>query len=91
MVQPEVVGRSSRIQGTEESLGFRLELKELGGSSLRPREQGVSAGPDCERLSSAPQTGAEGDRPFQAETVGANRLGWREFAVMLGWNGESSL
>ena len=53
MTQPEVVKRSSRIQGTEESQDFRLELREIGGSSLRQGEQGVSGAPDYERRSSA--------------------------------------
>ena len=53
MMQPEVVRLNFRIQETVESLVFRLELRELGGSSLRPKEQGVSAVPGCERRSSA--------------------------------------
>ena len=52
-MKPEEGRRSSRIQGPEESQYFRLELRELGGSSLRLREQGVSAAPACDRRSSA--------------------------------------
>ena len=63
-LEVDVVRRSSSIQGTEESRGFRLDLRELSGFRLRLREQGVSGAPGCERWSSA----------FQAETVGAGRL-----------------
>ena len=81
MMKPEVVRRSSRIQGTEKSRGFRLELRELG--VWRPsaiglqyetkgaRRLGCSG---CENRARRPQTGTEGGQPFQAETVGAGRL-----------------
>ena len=67
MMQPKVARCNSRIHGTEESRVFRLELRKLGGSSLRLREQGVSAAAGCERYGARhPQAGTEGDMPFQA-------------------------
>ena len=77
MMELEMVRRSSRIQGTEEGRRVRLELREIGGSSLRLREHSVSASRLLQVVRDGawrPHNGTEGDRPFQAETVGAGRL-----------------
>ena len=76
-----MVRHSSRIQGTEEARGIRLELRELDGSSLKLIEQGVSAAPGCEgRSSASARLGRREIGCFRlrlVELVGS-RLGWRD-------------
>ena len=74
MMELEVVKRSSQIQRTGEALSVRLKMRELDGSSLRRGSKASQLLQVVRQGARRPQTGTEGDWPFQAETVGGGRL-----------------